>query len=87
MHASNWKRETFRAGRGPGEEEIRRSSIDKADEDFRFLRELIKTIDASRRPATTVATPTCARMCINGIVVKRAVSCVPLPSAFLSGSW
>lgn len=66
------------------------ASIDKrTDEDFRFRRrELIKTIDASRRPAT-IATPTrtCARVCVNGIVVKRAVSCVPLSSAFLSGSW
>lgn len=63
------------------------ASIDKrTDEDFRFRRrELIKTIDASRRPATP--TRICARVCVNGIVVKRAVSCVPLSSAFLSGSW
>lgn len=67
-------------------EEIRRASIDKADEGpFRFRgRELIKTIDASRRPAVLARVR--MRVCINGTVVKRAVSCVPLSSAFLSGS-
>lgn len=58
MHASIWKRETFRAGR------IRRGDpalIDKRmDEDFRFRsRELIKTIDASRRRPSQLA---CARV-------------------------
>lgn len=81
MHASIWKRETFRAGR------TRRGDpalIDKRmDEDFRFRsRELIKTIDASDDDHRNLRVRVCKRH--RG---KRAVSCVPLSSAFLSGSW
>lgn len=84
IRGCNWRREKRFVLVELGEKS---ASIDKrTDEDFRFRRrELIKTIDASRRPATP--TRICARVCVNGIVVKRAVSCVPLSSAFLSGSW
>lgn len=58
--------------------------IDKRmDEDFRFRsRELIKTIDASDDDHRNLRVRVCKRH--RG---KRAVSSVPLSSAFLSGSW